>query len=419
MKIHKAIFAKGASAFFFDDQRAIRKGSAHDGFFYEETPVTPGFTRIRMAGESISVMLLLEDGQIALGDCAAIQYSGAGGRDPLFLADDYLRFLEEHLRPALEGRDIESFRSMTAELCSSEIDGCRMHTALRYGVSQALLDARAKSLHKLRCEVVCEEYSLPVISGSVPIFGQSGDNRYENADKMILKQVDVLPHGLINNIDDKLGRDGGKLKEYIRWLVARIKRHKPCDDYHPVLHIDVYGTIGVIFENDPLKVAAYMAGLQTDAGQHELYIEGPVDMEGKPRQLETFGKIKAELRRLGSPVKIVADEWCNTVEDVQDFIAADACHMVQIKTPVLGGIQETVESVLYCKAHGMEAYQGGTCNETDVSAQCCVHLAMAMHPKQMLAKPGMGFDEGFTIVKNEMQRIQAVISAKSNPRPKT
>jgi methylaspartate ammonia-lyase len=413
MKIQKAIFAKGGSAFFFDDQRAIRKGAAHDGFFYEGTPVTPGFSRIRMAGESISVMLLLEDGQIALGDCAAIQYSGAGGRDPLFLADDYLRFLDEHLRPALEGRKIESFRSMAAELCGSEIVGHRMHTALRYGVSQALLDARAKSLHKLRCEVVCEEYSLPIDASPVLIFGQSGDNRYENADKMILKQVDVLPHGLINSIDDKLGRDGGKLKEYIRWLVERIATHKPREDYHPVLHIDVYGTIGVIFDNDPLKVANYMAGFSADAGDHELCIEGPVDMEGKPRQLEVFAKIKAELRRLGSPVKIVADEWCNTVEDVRDFIAADACHMVQIKTPVLGGIQETVESVLYCNAHGMEAYQGGTCNETDVSAQCCVHLAMATHPKQMLAKPGMGFDEGFSIVKNEMSRIQTVLTART------
>jgi methylaspartate ammonia-lyase len=412
MKIQKAIFAKGASAFFFDDQRAIRKGASHDGFFYEGSPVTTGFTRIRMAGECISIMLLLEDGQIALGDCAAIQYSGAGGRDPLFLADDYFRFFDEHLRPALEGREIESFRSMAAELCGSEIDGCRMHTALRYGVSQALLDARAKASHKLRCEVICEEYGLPIDVRPVPIFGQSGDNRYENADKMILKLVDVLPHGLINNIDEKLGRDGGKLKEYIRWLDRRIERHKPREDYWPVLHIDVYGTIGVIFDNDPIKIAGYMAGLQADAGRHELYIEGPVDMEGKPRQLEVFSKIKSELRRLGSPVKIVADEWCNTVEDVHDFIAADACHSVQIKTPVLGGIQETVESVLYCKTHGMEAYQGGTCNETDVSAQCCVHLAMATHPKQMLAKPGMGFDEGFTTVKNEMERIRAVLSEK-------
>jgi methylaspartate ammonia-lyase len=57
----------------------------------------------------------------------------------------------------------------------------------------------------------------------------------------------------------------------------------------------------------------------------------------------------------------------------------------------------------------MEAYQGGTCNETEVSAQCCVHLAMATHPVRMLVKPGMGFDEGLTIVRNEMQRIRAVL----------
>jgi methylaspartate ammonia-lyase len=412
MKIQKALFAKGASAFFFDDQRAIRQGAAHDGFFYEGKPVTTAFSRIRMAGESISVMLVLEDGQIALGDCAAIQYSGAGGRDPLFLADDYLPFLENHFRPTLEGREIETFRSMARQFCEAKIDGRRIHSALRYGISQALLDARAKVLHKLRCEIICEEYSLPIILEPVPIFGQSGDNRYENADKMILKQVDVLPHALINNIEDKLGHDGGKLNEYIRWLVARIERYKPRDDYRPLLHIDVYGTIGIIFDNDPKKVAAYMADLQDDAGEHELYIEGPVDREGKPRQLETFRKIKDELRRLGSPVKIVADEWCNTAEDVRDFIETDACHMVQIKTPVLGGIQETVESVLYCKAHGMEAYQGGTCNETDISAQCCVHLAMATRPHRMLAKPGMGFDEGFSTVKNEMRRIQAVLAAK-------
>ena len=71
---------------------------------------------------------------------------------------------------------------------------------------------------------------------------------------------------------------------------------------------------------------------------------------------------------------------------VRDFITADACHVIQIKTPVLGGIQETIESVLYCKSHGMEAYQGGTCNETDVSAQCCVHLAMAARPISSYAR---------------------------------
>jgi methylaspartate ammonia-lyase len=219
----------------------------------------------------------------------------------------------------------------------------------------------------------------------------------------------VLPHGLINNVEEKLGRDGGKLKEYIRWLAGRIGQLKPRDDYRPVLHLDVYGTVGLIFGNHPRRVAGYLAGLESDAGGHELYIEGPVDMEAKALQIEALAAVSGELRRLGSPLKIVADEWCNTLEDVVDFTDARACHMVQIKTPDLGGIQQTVEAVLYCRRHGMEAYQGGTCNETEVSAQCCVHLAMATHPHRMLAKPGMGFDEGFTVTSNEQERIRAVL----------
>ena len=76
-------------------------------------------------------------------------------------------------------------------------------------------------------------------------------------------------------------------------------------------------------------------------------------------------------------------------------------------------LQNTLESVLYCHKHGMEAYQGGTCNETDISARSCVHVAMAGRPVRMLAKPGMGFDEGFAVVKNEMSRIVAVLQSRA------
>ena len=58
--------------------------------------------------------------------------------------------------------------------------------------------------------------------------------------------------------------------------------------------------------------------------------------------------------------------------------------------------------------------QGGTCNETDRSAQVCVHCAMATQPAQILAKPGMGVDEGYMIVYNEMNRILAIRNAKKN-----
>ena len=84
--------------------------------------------------------------------------------------------------------------------------------------------------------------------------------------------------------------------------------------------------------------------------------------------------------------------------------------MAQIKTPDLGGINNSIEAILYCKAHGMGAYLGGTCNETNRSAEVCAHIAMATQPDQMLAKPGMGVDEGYMIVYNEMSRISQIIA---------
>ncbi|MDP2874747.1 MAG: enolase C-terminal domain-like protein, partial [Holophaga sp.] len=132
----------------------------------------------------------------------------------------------------------------------------------------------------------------------------------------------------------------------------------------------------------------------------------------RERQVEALTAIRQQLDRIGSRVKIVADEWCNTIEDVILFTDTKSCHMVQIKTPDLGSIHNTVESVLYCKQHGMEAYQGGTCNETDLSARACVHAAIAAQAERMLAKPGMGFDEGYMIVNNEMERVLAVLRSR-------
>ena len=412
MKIKKALFSKGKSAFFFDDQKAIKSGAEQDGFIYKGNPVTDGFQAIRVGGEAISVILILEDGQIAVGDCAAVQYSGAGGRDPLFLAETYIPFLNKNIKPLLEGMDISGFAAMADHFEEMKFDGKKLHTAIRYGLSQALLDACAKNHNKMKCEVICDEYRLPYTVSRIPIFSQTGDNRYENVDKMILKNSEVLPHGLINNIDTKLGRNGELLKEYIEWLVKRTGELKTSPSYLPDIHIDVYGTIGSLFNYDVEKICNYLASLEKHAGNHNLYIEGPVDVGEKNRQIDVMAQIKKNLVSRGSRVKTVADEWCNTYEDIKDFTDADACDMVQIKTPDLGGIQNIIKSVLYCKEHGMEAYQGGTCNETDISSRTCVHVAMASRPERILAKPGMGFDEGYTITNNEMERILAVLRYK-------
>ena len=186
------------------------------------------------------------------------------------------------------------------------------------------------------------------------------------------------------------------------------------DSYNPIFHIDVYGTIGAAFGNDNYKgMADYIAELEKIAAPFHLRIEGPMDVEDREKQMLALKALTAELDARGINVEIVADEWCNTLEDIKYFADNKAGHMVQIKTPDLGGINNTVEAVLYCKRLGIGAYQGGTCNETDRSAQVCVQCAMATRPDQILAKPGMGVDEGYMIVYNEMQRILALRKAKA------
>jgi len=145
---------------------------------------------------------------------------------------------------------------------------------------------------------------------------------------------------------------------------------------------------------------------------YKLRIEGPVDMESKELQIDFLSKIKRKLKERGINVDIVADEWCNSLDDIKDFIKAEAVDMIQIKTPVLGSIHNSIEAVLYCKENNIGAYLGGSCNETDRSAQVSVHIALATQADQILAKPGMGVDEGLMIVYNEMMRTLKILKKK-------
>lgn len=410
MKITKLICSAGYTGFYFDDQRAIKEGAQSDGAFYVGEPATPGFTSVRQAGESISVMLMLENGTYGHGDCAAVQYSGAGGRDPLFLASDFIPVIEKHIAPLLVGKEISSFREM-ADIVDKAINpetGKVFHTAIRYGVTQALLDAVAKSKGEMMAQVIADEYNTEVSKTIIPLFSQSGDDRYLNADKMIMKQAPVLPHALFNNVATKCGMKGEKIKEYLEWLKNRILTHRPEESYHPDIHIDVYGTLGIIFDNDLEAIANYIGELAEITKPFSLRVEGPVDMGAKDLQIEAMKTICEKIDEKGIDVQIVADEWCNTLEDIIDFSKAKAGHIIQIKTPDLGGINNSIEAVLYCKEHGVGAYLGGTCNETNRSSEVCAHVAMATSPMQYLSKPGMGVDEGYMIGYNEMSRILAM-----------
>ena len=145
MKIKNVICAPGKTGFFFDDQKAIKEGATNNGAFYEGDPKTPGFSSIRQAGESISIIFVLENGAMAHGDCAAVQYSGAAGRDPLFLAETFIPVINEEIAPLYVGKEITTFREMADRVDKAirPATGKPYHTAIRY--EEAKRDAVAKA----------------------------------------------------------------------------------------------------------------------------------------------------------------------------------------------------------------------------------------------------------------------------------
>ncbi|MER9108054.1 methylaspartate ammonia-lyase [Mesorhizobium sp. M0848] len=407
MQIKDVLLAPGNGAFFYDDQEAIRSGAIQDGFIYVGAPKTPGFKSIRIPASSLSIGLVFTDETVVWGDMMNVQYSGAGGRDPLFDTNQISNLTSCVVAPRLFDVDASRFRDSCTRVFEP-VEHLRLPLAVEYGVSQALLRAAAHLQRKTIAEIICAEFDLPLPTCRVPIYCQSGDAREINVDKMILKAVDILPHGLINS-RQKFGAGGLTFMEFVKWVAART-REIGRPGYHPVLHFDVYGWIGEEIGLEPQRIADFICKVADTVPDFTLNIESPADFGSTQAQIENYAKIVSILDNRGSSARIVVDERCNTLEDIRLFAEAKAAHLVQIKTPDVGSIADTARAVLLCKENKVGAYVGGSCTETDLSAQTCVHVSVATQADMMLAKPGMGVDEAFSIVGNEQNRLLAMLN---------
>src|SRR6478752_3319605 len=111
MKIVDVLHTVGLSGNYNKDLAAVRAGAwKHDGFLIVGKPLTPGFESIIQPGFAVSILLMLEDGQVAFGDCMDVILSGAAGRDPLFQPKEHEHFLTEVLPGLLRGRDVRNFK---------------------------------------------------------------------------------------------------------------------------------------------------------------------------------------------------------------------------------------------------------------------------------------------------------------------
>lgn len=412
MRIKSVICSVGRSGYMHRDLMAMKAGARQDGFVFHGKPLSPGFKKIVEPGTIISVMLELEDGQIAFGDCADVILAGVAGRDPAFYGEEHVDYVRNEIAPLLKGRDVSKFRANADEFDRHRRGGKPMHTAVRYGITQALLHATALSHKKTMAEIIAAEYGSTVSKAPIPILASGHKDDPLQLDRTILKRIDLLPHASFTIVKDHVGLEGEKLLAFAGGVSRRIREIGDAD-YKPRIHLDVYGTLGELFGMKLEPLADYLGRLQQAAGPYGLLVESPIIAKTQEEQIASFKKLRALLKEKGIAVGLIADEWCNTLEDIKLFADVSASDYVQIKTPDLGGINNTIEAVLYCRSKKMGSSLGGTANETDHSARICTHIGLACSPDFMLSKPGLGVDEAVMIQTNEMARTLAILAARS------
>ena len=331
LTITDVLAVPATGGYFADDQAAIKAGAVRDGVAYP-----PG---VRAPAEAVSLLLVLSDGYVAHGDCVSVQYSGVGGREPRLRAAELSARLMRELGRRCAARPVPSFLDTDAL-----VDGPPPATGSR---RRCWTPPRTPAGTTM-AEVVATEWGLTHAFRPIPVYAQTGEERRANVDKMILKQVDSLPHGLINT--PELARE---LVPYVRWVRDRVLHLRASEAYVPILHFDVYGLLG-----DERGAGDPRAGR---------------GRRGRSRCASSTRSTRARVTRRSpawprcasaSPAarRSSPTSGPTRVDDIRAFNAAGAADVMQIKAPDLGSVGHVVDAVLDCKAHGVVAHIGGSCS---------------------------------------------------------
>jgi methylaspartate ammonia-lyase len=295
LKVEKIVLSVGLGSFLHGDSLAQQSGKAVlNGYTWIGEPMLPGFTKIQEKAQIVSLMLIMEDGTIAHGDCVDVAAAGFSGRDRVFLPHEHMDDIRKHVAEPLVGVDITDFRALAEQFDRPQANGRRLHTAVRYGVTQAILHAAALSRREQMVEVIARDYKAEgaEIETVMPrILASCMRDNHNLHERMIVKRADLLPHANFGLVDKHVGRDGQLFIDWISKFAARIKELGDAD-YMPTLHFDVYGAFAKIFDYDLEKVADYLGRCKEAVSPYALMIESPIVAEqSREQQIDLYKQL--------------------------------------------------------------------------------------------------------------------------------
>ncbi|MGQ9517060.1 MAG: methylaspartate ammonia-lyase, partial [Anaerolineae bacterium] len=101
-RIVRVLAVPAQGGYYYEDLTALQERRIPVEERYTAPAVTPGFRRVREVAEAVSVGLVLDDGQVAWGDCVGVAYSGKAGRWPPFRSAEGIEVMQRYVEPYLE-----------------------------------------------------------------------------------------------------------------------------------------------------------------------------------------------------------------------------------------------------------------------------------------------------------------------------
>ena len=228
------------------------------------------------------------------------------------------------------------------------------------------------------------------------MFVQSGDDRYTNVDKMVLKEADVLPHGLINEVETKLGRTASAAR--VCRLASRPDHRAARRD--PITHRDCISTFmarsALAFDRRRRSDCGLSGRLGGAGGAFQrLRRASPSTQEAAPPRCTCYAALRPRLR----PAAAQRARW--PLMSGATPSRTSSCSSPRVRRMSSTSRRRTlaastipIEALLLVRRDGLDRVLRRKLQRDRRSGPVSAHIAMACGADQVLAKPGMGVDEG-------------------------
>jgi methylaspartate ammonia-lyase len=180
---------------------------------------------------------------------------------------------------------------------------------------------------------------------------------------------------------------------------------KTADPQALAFYFNVRGGYGTLREDNLGQILGLLYGLEKAAEPFLVRLEDPIVLPQRSEQIEKMARLKSYLSSRRLKLQLVAHAGIRSAADAQAFIERKAVHMLYIDLPQLGSLGESVAAVLAAQREGVTVLLGGSADETQLAAHISTHLALALQPTLLLAKPGRLGEAGIATTYNEMNRV--------------